>query len=96
MPKSKSVLKRERQNEKRRLRNKAVKTLVKTMVRRARESLASNNLEKARVDVHRAVRQLDKASEHGILHRNTTSRKKSRLMKKLAKLENAKKVKAPS
>lgn len=71
---SRSALKRLRQTVKRTLRNRAVKSRVKTLVKKAR---ATRDPEALRA----AVKAIDKAAAKGILHRNTAARKKSRLMR---------------
>jgi small subunit ribosomal protein S20 len=78
----KSQIKRNLQNQKRHERNKAVRSELKTRVKRAAtaaESGADDAVELARS----AVRKLDKAAEKGIIHKNQASRRKSRLMKRL-------------
>jgi small subunit ribosomal protein S20 len=71
---TRSGLKRLRQTVKRTLRNRAVKSRVKTLTKKAR---ATRDPEALRA----AVKAIDKAAAKGILHRNTAARKKSRLMK---------------
>lgn len=90
MPKKKlSVLKRARQNIKRRLRNQPVHSRIKHAVKKAREALLSKNLEAAGTLVKTTSRLLDKAASKGIIHKNTASRNKSRLQRKLAQLQKA-------
>ncbi|HET9443893.1 MAG TPA: 30S ribosomal protein S20 [Acidimicrobiales bacterium] len=79
----KSQIKRNRQNENRRLRNKAVKSEVKTRVKSA-VSTASAGAEDAEQALRTAVKRLDKAATKGIIHKNQAARRKSRLMKRLA------------
>jgi small subunit ribosomal protein S20 len=77
-----SQIKRNRQNEKRRLRNKAVRSELKTRVKTAvtaAESGADNSVEALRM----AVKKLDKAAGKGIIHKNQAARRKSRLMKRI-------------
>jgi small subunit ribosomal protein S20 len=69
--------------EKKRIRNKSVRSEVKTSVTRAEKLIFSGELEAAQGAVTSAVSSLDKAAEKGILHSNNASRRKSRLMKKL-------------
>lgn len=69
-----------RQNEKRRLRNRAVRSKVRTVVKNAR--LAQG--EGQREAVLEAIRTLDKAVTKGVVHRNTAARKKSALARRLA------------
>ncbi|MER3453017.1 MAG: 30S ribosomal protein S20, partial [Acidimicrobiia bacterium] len=77
-----SQIKRIRQNEKRRLRNKAMRSELKTRIKsavRAAEAGAENTPALARM----AVKRLDKAAAKGIIHKNQAARRKSRLMKRL-------------
>ncbi len=83
----KSQIKRNRQNEKRRLRNRVFRGRARTFVKQARLAIESGDLEAARAATQQAVSALDKAAEKGIIHRNNASRRKSRLMKRLAALE---------
>jgi len=83
----KSAIKRNKQNEKRRLRNRVYRGRARTFVKDARESIAAGSLEEARAATLKAVSALDKAAEKGTLHRNNAARRKSRLMKRLAELE---------
>ncbi len=79
----KSQIKRNRQNEVRRLRNKAVKSEIKTRVKRANAAVttdADNSPEAVRL----AVKRIDKAAAQGIIHPNQASNRKSALMKRLA------------
>lgn len=92
MPKkSKSVLKAARAAERKRLRNKSVKTATKTWVTRAEKAIAAGDLEAAGILVVRAISALDKAAEKGVIHPNNAARRKARLMKKFnqAKLVTA-------
>ena len=70
-------------SSRRQQRNKAVRSEVKTNITKAEKIIFSGDLEAAREAVKTAVTSLDKASEKGILHANNTSRRKSRLLKKL-------------
>ncbi|HID93378.1 MAG TPA: 30S ribosomal protein S20 [bacterium (Candidatus Stahlbacteria)] len=83
MPHTKSVAKRVRQNEKRRLRNKAVKSYVRTMIKRV---LESEDKEEA---LRKAYSALDKAVKKGVIHKNTAARKKSRLAKLVKKMASS-------
>lgn len=82
MAHTRSALKRIRQNERRRLRNQMVKTRVKTLVKRARQTIEAGDLEEAQLSVGEAISALDRAAARGILHRNNAARRKSRLMKR--------------
>ncbi|MBE9531370.1 MAG: 30S ribosomal protein S20 [Proteobacteria bacterium] len=79
MANHKSALKRHRQSEKKRIRNTAVKSTIKTSIKGVRESINDNNAEEAALQLKKANTQLDKAVAKGVLHRNNASRKISRL-----------------
>lgn len=84
----KSQIKRNRQNEKRRLRNRLYAGSARTYVKKARLSIdAGKDVNEARQATLTAISALDKAAEKGILHKNNVARRKSRLMKHLAALE---------
>jgi len=76
---SPSVLKRQRQEEKRRMRNKMIKSRVKTFIKKAKEAIL-NNQENAEEYLREAIKEIDKAAAKGVIHKNTAARKKSRLM----------------
>jgi small subunit ribosomal protein S20 len=76
MPRSKTVLKRQRQNERSRLRNKAARSALKTRERRVRTGAGDANTEA------RALQsELDRSAARGAIHPNKAARKKSRLAK---------------
>ena len=81
----KSQIKRNAQNEKRRLRNKAVRSELKTRVKSAERSAATGGDETAAA-LRLAVKKIDKAAAKGVIHKNAAARKKSRLTKRLAAL----------
>ena len=85
MPGSKSAQKQARASEKRRLRNKSVRSLCKTNITKAHRLILSGELEPAREAVVAAISSLDKAAEKGVIHPNNAARRKSRLMQKLNK-----------
>ena len=66
-------------------RNKTIRSLTKTDVKKAARVISSGSSEDAVASVKAAISTLDKAAEKKILHKNNTARKKSRLMKKLNK-----------
>jgi small subunit ribosomal protein S20 len=80
---SKSAQKEARVAERRRQRNKSVRSQVKTGITKAEKLIFSGELETARGAVVAAIASLDKAAEKGIIHSNNAARRKSRLMKKL-------------
>jgi len=83
MANTKSAEKRNRQAQKRRARNTAVRTTVKTAVKKAREGLAAKDVSKASDAVHSATRTLAKAASKGVLHKKNVSRRIGRLAKAL-------------
>jgi small subunit ribosomal protein S20 len=84
-----SALKRNRQNQKRRARNRAIRSQVRTRVRKVQETIAEEDVPTAAADLRSAVTALAKAGSKGVLHRNTVSRSVSRLSKKVAALQKA-------
>ena len=83
----KSSQKRERQNEKRRLRNRSYKSRARTLVKKAFFTIEAGNLNEAKEAASDAVKALDKAAAKGVIHKNNASRRKGRLMTRLATLE---------
>lgn len=79
MAHTKSARKRIRQDRKRRLRNQAVKTRIRTLTKDLRGSLKGSDPEGAAGPLKAAIRALDRAASKGIIHRRTASRKISRL-----------------
>jgi len=82
-----SAEKRQRQSEKRRMRNKVIKSAVRTSIRKYSDAVKENNKEVAEATLKVLVREMDKAVTKGVLHRNTVARKKSRMYKLLTKIE---------
>ena len=85
----KSQIKRNRQNEIRRLRNRNMRGAARTAVSQARAALEENEPE-TKAAILKALSALDKAAEKGVIHKNNAARRKGRLMKKLAALGNEK------
>ena len=83
----KSAIKRNKQNEKRRLRNRVYRGSARTFVARARVTLAGEDPKAAEAATLAAVTALDKAAQKGVIHKNNAARRKSRLMKRLAALK---------
>ncbi len=77
----KSQIKRIRTNEKARLRNKSVKSELKTHIRRVREAVAGGDKEAATTALQTASKKLDKAVSKGVIHANQAANKKSALAK---------------
>jgi small subunit ribosomal protein S20 len=82
----KSQIKRIKTNEKARLRNKAVKSELKTYVRRVRDAVAGGDKEKASEALSTASRKLDKAVSKGVIPANQAANRKSALAKAVAAL----------
>ena len=82
----KSQIKRNRQNEKRRLRNKSVKSSLKTAIRKFNEATESGDAEKATALMRDASRRLDKAVSKGVIHSNQAANRKSAIAKRLVSL----------
>jgi small subunit ribosomal protein S20 len=73
----KSQIKRNKQNEKRRLRNKSVKSSLKTAIRKFNEAVAAGDAETAESLLRDASRKLDKAASKGVIHKNQAANRKS-------------------
>ncbi len=82
----KSQIKRIKTNEKARLRNKAVKSSLKTSVRRFREATAAGDTETALAALKDASRALDKAASKGVIHANQAANRKSAMAKAVSKV----------
>lgn len=83
----KSQIKRNRQNENRRLRNRNMRGAARTAVNQARSAFEANEPE-TKEAILKAISALDKAAEKGVIHKNNAARRKGRLMKKLASFES--------
>jgi small subunit ribosomal protein S20 len=82
----KSQIKRNTTNEKRRLRNKAVKSSLKTTVRSFREAAASGDKDAAVAALRMASKKLDKAVSKGVIHKNQAANRKSAMAKMASSL----------
>jgi small subunit ribosomal protein S20 len=82
----KSQIKRNRQNEKRRLRNRAILGKARGAVKAARQAM-QEGLPETQEALKKAISALDKAAEKGVIHKNNAARRKSRLMKAFAALK---------
>ncbi|WP_420175224.1 30S ribosomal protein S20 [Luteococcus sp. OSA5] len=82
----KSQMKRNKTNEKARQRNKAVKSGLRTAVRRFNEAVAAGDTEKATTLAAHANRMLDKAASKGVIHKNQAANRKSAISSKAAAL----------
>lgn len=79
MPSTKSAAKRLRQSEKRRMRNRIAKKIIKTYTKRTLSAIEKGNLEQAAEDFRFAISRIDKAGARRILHPNTADRRKAKL-----------------
>lgn len=79
----KSAIKRNRQNEKRRLQNRVYRGSARTQIRNAHVAIGEGDQDKAAAEVKAAIRKLDVAASKGVIHKNNAARRKSRLMKQL-------------
>jgi small subunit ribosomal protein S20 len=78
----KSQIKRNRQNEKRRLRNKAVKSSLKTAIRKFNEAVQAGDAATAQTLLRDASRKLDKAVSKGVIHKNQAANRKSAIARR--------------
>lgn len=85
MTHSKQAAKRVRQNEKRRTRNKAKASAMKTAVKRTIAAAEAGEAQKVEGDVARTLAQIDKAAKAKVIGKNTAARRKSRVMRAVAK-----------
>ncbi len=86
MANSKSAIKRMKQNEKRRIRNKAVKSRVKHAVKSVRSAVGQSSQELADKELQLAKSIIDKAAKKGVIHKKTASRKISRLSRSVKRI----------
>jgi small subunit ribosomal protein S20 len=84
----KSQIKRNRQNEKRRLRNKSVRAEMRTRSKTA-VAAAEEGAEDGAELLRLAVKRIDKAAAQGVIHKNTAANHKSRLVRKISAIEEA-------
>jgi small subunit ribosomal protein S20 len=84
----KSQIKRNKQNEQARQRNKAVKSSLKTSVRRFREAADAGDTDAAVLAMRDASRSLDKAASKGVIHKKQAANRKSAMAKRAAELQS--------
>ncbi len=82
----KSQIKRNRQNEKRRLANRSVRSELKTRIRSVESAVASGDADSAREALQLAQKRIDQAAAKGVIKKNTAARRKSRLAKQVQEL----------
>jgi small subunit ribosomal protein S20 len=85
----KSQIKRNKQNEKARQRNKAVKSALKTSVRQFREAADAGNADAADQALRTAYVKLDKAASKGVIHKNQAANRKSAIARRAAELRQS-------
>ncbi len=85
----KSVIKRQKQSEKKHEINKAAKSALKTLAKKVEQAVEAKNAAVAKEHLVKAMKAYDKAASQGILHRSTASRKISRLSTKVSKISAA-------
>jgi small subunit ribosomal protein S20 len=90
----KSQIKRNRQNDKRRLRNRVFRGTARIAVKNARTAI-DEGVPESKTALASAISELDKAAEKGVIHKNNAARRKSRLVKAFNKMEPAKVVAEP-
>jgi small subunit ribosomal protein S20 len=78
-----------RVQERRRLRNRSVRSATRTYVRKAREAIAAGESNPTADAIRAAISALDRAARKGVIHPNNAARRKSRLMKRLNKQAQA-------
>jgi small subunit ribosomal protein S20 len=82
-----SALKRAKQNEKRRLRNLHIKTTVKSSIKKVREAIEGKDVEGAQKALLKTIPLIQKAHSKGVFHKNTSTRKISRLTREVNTLK---------
>ena len=85
----KSQIKRNRQNEKRRLRNRAVRSELGTRTKAALAEADSGDDEAASEALRLAMKRIDKAAAKGVIHKNTAARRKSHLVREIERRQSA-------
>jgi small subunit ribosomal protein S20 len=86
VPKVSSAAKRVRVTEKRTLRNRQVKSAMRTAIRKYLQAIEAGSREEAEQSLRKAISQIDRAASKGVIHKNQAARRKSRLSKRLASL----------
>ncbi len=83
MPAKSSAVKRMRSDAKKAMRNKMIKSEVKTVVKKFLQTISDKNADSAKSELQEVFKKIDKAGKHGVFHKNTVNRKKSRLAKQV-------------
>jgi small subunit ribosomal protein S20 len=87
MPHSKSAKKRAKQNEKRRMANKSVKSSMRTQVKKVTMAIEAGDKAAAQKEMGGAAKKLDKAAKKNVIHKNQAARRKARLQKQINELD---------
>jgi len=87
MPHSKQAKKRLKQSVKNRARNRTIKSLMRTRIKRVYQAIEEGDLDGARQALPLAMKELQKAAKRNVVHKNMASRKISRLNKRINQLE---------
>ena len=95
MPNIRSAAKAMRSSAKKHIRNKSIKSALKTATKKVEKLAVPDQVEAAGATMPGVASALDKAAQKGIIHRNTAARKKSRLMKRLNTVARAEVTAAP-
>ncbi len=85
----KSAIKRNRTNERNRLRNVAVRTRMRTFIKRAMNAIESKDTEQVNQAVPTALSEIDRAASKGVIHPNSAARKKAMLQRRVSALSNS-------
>ena len=85
----KSAIKRQKQAEKKNLVNRSVKSTLKTLAKKVEQAADAKNADAAKEAMVKAMKAYDKAASQGIVHKNTASRKISRLSSRVSKVTSA-------
>ena len=83
MPTTNSAKKRHRQNTKKRAKNRAAKSMLRTQVRKVTTTVAGGDKDAIESEFRTAVQKLDRAAAKGVIHKNAAARRKSRLAKRV-------------
>jgi small subunit ribosomal protein S20 len=83
----KSQIKRNKQNQKRRMRNRVYRGTARTYVRKAEAAIKVGDAQASQEEMLKAIKALDKAASKGVIHKNNAARRKSRLVKKLNSMQ---------
>ena len=86
MPNTKSAQKRLRQNSAQNLRNRGVKSAVRTQVKKVRQAVAAGDKDASQTEFRLAAKKLDQAAARNVIHKNAAARTKSRLAKQIKQL----------